>query len=120
MSNKAIQEKAPELSRLIVSLFILLNQKKEFVISKQLLRSGTSVGANVEEAQAGASLKDFTGKMIIARKEARETRYWLELIRDCKIVDFDISNEINLSTEVLKLLNSIVKTCRKKINSEKK
>jgi len=64
----------------IIELYKMLKSKNEFVISKQLLRSGTSIGANVEEATASQSKKDFATKMSIASKEARETRYWLRLL----------------------------------------
>jgi len=75
------------------------------------LRSGTSIGANIEEALAGSSRKDFFAKMCIASKEARETNYWLRLIRDTAIAD-DVRTEplIELSQELIKILTSIVKT----------
>ena len=75
----------------IIELYQTLCEQKEFVISKQLLKSGTSIGANVEEATAAQSRKDFISKMSIASKEARETNYWLRLLKDSKIC-----NEINL------------------------
>jgi len=68
----------------IVILYRQMVRQSEFILSKQLLRSGTSIGANVEEAIAGQSRKDFISKMSIASKEARETNYWLRLIRDSK------------------------------------
>src|SRR3982074_2786698 len=75
----------------IIKLYKLLVEKKEFVISKQLLRCGTSIGANIEEAIAAQSRKDFITKMSIASKEARETRYWLRLLDKSKLVDIDYS-----------------------------
>ena len=63
----------------IIELYKILKSKNEFVISKQLLRSGTSIGANIEEANAAQTKKDFATKMSIASKEARETRYWLKI-----------------------------------------
>ena len=78
------------------------------------MRSGTSIGANVEDASAAQSKKDFVSKMSIASKEARETNYWLRLLRDsdlCKKIDF--SNLINESEELIKILTSIVKTSQK-------
>ena len=78
------------------------------------MRSGTSIGANVEEASAGQSRKDFIAKMAIASKEARETNYWLRLFRDsnlCKGIDF--SSFIQESEEIVRILTSIVKTSQK-------
>jgi len=81
-------------------------------MSGQLLRSGTSIGANVEEALAGQSRKDFLAKMSIASKEARETNYWLRLIKDSGIFDKQRTQAlIEVSEELIKILTSIVKTC---------
>ena len=89
------------------------------IIGRQLLRSGTSIGANVEEAQAGYSKNDFTNKMSIAQKEARESKYWLRLLRDSKqIAGQPIEDLINESDVISKILFSIVKTTRKTMNDE--
>ncbi|WKD85633.1 hypothetical protein KCTC32516_00974 [Polaribacter huanghezhanensis] len=77
MKESIVQKKSFEFSLKIITLYTKLQTEKEFIISRQLLRSGTSVGANVEEALAGQSKKDFTVKMSISSKEARETKYWL-------------------------------------------
>ena len=70
----------------IVNLYkYLVNEKHEYVLSKQILRSGTAIGANIEEAIGGQSNKDFISKLSVAYKEARETRYWINLLRDTKI-----------------------------------
>jgi len=80
-SNNIIQEKSFVFAVRIVNLYkYLCEEKKEFVLSKQVLRSGTSIGANVEEAIGGQSDKDFFAKLTIAYKEARETVYWLKLL----------------------------------------
>lgn len=76
-TDNKILELSFSFSLQIIELYKKLQEKKEFVISKQVLRSGTSIGANVEEAIAAQSRKDFISKMAIASKEARETRYWL-------------------------------------------
>ena len=68
----------------------LSSEKKEFVLSKQVLRSGTSIGANVSEAKGGLSKRDFINKLNIAFKEARETKYWLRLLYDTKYLDKEI------------------------------
>src|SRR3989338_1040298 len=81
-----IQQKSFDFALKIIELYGKLVRAKEFVISKQLLRSATSIGANVEEAIAGQSKKDFLHKMAIASKEARETRYWLKLLDESQIL----------------------------------
>ncbi len=81
--DNIIQEKSYDFAVKIVKLYKRLSQeKKEFVLSKQLLRSGTSIGANIEEAIGGQSRKDFYAKLTIAYKEARETHYWIRLLKD--------------------------------------
>src|SRR5665213_1402378 len=81
-TNNIIQEKSFAFALRIVKLYKYLStEKKEFVLSKQLLRSGTSIGANVEEAIGGQSNKDFVSKLSVAYKEARETIYWLKLLQ---------------------------------------
>jgi len=75
-----IQDRSFEFALEVIKLYKLLQQEKEYVISRQLLRSGTSIGANVTEAEAAQSKKDFLSKMSIASKEARETKYWLNLL----------------------------------------
>jgi len=76
MNKSVIKEKSYSFALNIIALYIQLKENKEYVISKQLLKSGTSIGANVEEAGAAQSKKDFLSKMSIASKEARETKYW--------------------------------------------
>ena len=87
-------------------------QNDGFVIGKQLLRSGTSVGANVEEAIGAFSKKDFTYKMNSALKEARETHYWLRLVRDSKLVKFELESHIEKAEELKRILSSIVKASK--------
>jgi four helix bundle protein len=87
---------------------------KQFEISSQILRSGTSIGANVEEASGGSSKKDFINKMNIAYKEARETKYWLRLLRDSEIIEISLAESLlNDCEELLKILFSIINTSRK-------
>ena len=81
------------------------------MLSKQLLKAGTSIGANVEEAIAGQSRADFLSKMSIASKEARESNYWLRLIKDSKILEsHDVDALLAESSEIIRILTSIVKT----------
>jgi four helix bundle protein len=96
----------------IVNLYRTGVASNEFVLSKQVLRSGTSIGANVEEAQAAQSKKDFTAKMSIASKEARETRYWLKLIKESKIIaeNTSLDDLIIKNDSIIRVLTKIVKT----------
>jgi four helix bundle protein len=92
-----------------------LRTQCEFELAGQLLRSGTSIGANVEEAQNGFSRRDFVAKMGIALKEAGETRYWLRLIRDSNLSPKDkIAKAISDADELHRILASIVKTSRER------
>ncbi|MFN8570247.1 MAG: four helix bundle protein [Kouleothrix sp.] len=74
------------------------------------LKSGTSIGANVEEATAGQSRKDFLAKMAIAAKEAREARFWLRILRESQLVAIDVTNELSQVEELIRILTAIVKT----------
>lgn len=94
----------------IIELYKSLIEKREFVISKQLLRSATSIGANVEEAIAAQSRKEFISKMSIASKEARETRYWLRLLDKSRLADLDFSSQLNEAEQIISILTKIVKT----------
>lgn len=92
-----------------------MQRQQEYVLSKQLLRSGTSIGANVSEATAAQSRRDFIAKMAISSKEARETHYWLRLLRDSKLFkDIDFSTAISRCEELIRILTAIVKTAQEK------
>ena len=111
MEGNVIKKKSYEFALRIVRLYKFLLGKSEFILSKQLIRAGTSIGANVEEALAGQSRKDFLAKMSIASKEARECNYWLRIIRDGKFIEEDkLKDLIDESDELIKILTSIVKT----------
>ena len=110
MKRSIIKEKSFEFSLLIIELYKYLQSEKEYVLSKQLLRSGTSIGANVNEALAGESRADFAHKMAIANKEARENLYWLELLEKSQLVKYNFNSEIQSCQELIKILTSIVKT----------
>ena len=100
----------------IVELYKILKSNNEYVLSKQLLRSATSIGANVEEATAAQTKKDFIAKMSIASKEARETRYWLRLLNQSQLVKFEYNKYLNSIEEIIKVLTAIVKTAQKRVN----
>ncbi len=115
MKNNIIKEKSYSFAIRIVKLYKHLSQeKKEFILSKQVLRSGTSIGANVEEAIGGISKADFRAKLSIAYKEARETVYWLRLLHDTDFIDTKSYHSINKDAEELcKILFSIIDTTKK-------
>jgi len=116
-TENPIQTKSYAFALRIVKLYrYLCDDKKEFVLSKQIVRSGTSIGANVEEAIGGQSNKDFLSKMSIAYKEARETHYWLRLLRDSNILDANQAESIiEDCEELLKLSGSIIRTTKSKL-----
>jgi len=97
----------------VISLYRVLQDNREFVISRQLLRSGTSIGANIEEAVAAQSRNDFIAKMCIASKEARETHYWLRLLQASQIVPVDVSETLLHAEELRRLLTAIVKSTQR-------
>jgi four helix bundle protein len=110
MKKSIIRDKSFKFALNVIELYILLRDKKEYVISKQLLKCGTSIGANVVEADAAQSRKDFMAKMAIASKEARETRYWLELLQQSALVDIDLDDYLGEIDDIVNILTSIVKT----------
>lgn len=110
-----ILDKSFGFALLIIELYKQMTEQKEFVLSKQLLRSGTSIGANVEEATAAYSKKDFAAKMSIASKEAREARYWLRLIDKSKIVTVDVDIYLKEIEDIIKILTAIVKTAQNNV-----
>lgn len=112
--DNLILDKSFSFALATVNLYPLLTEQNEYVISKQLLRSGTSIGANVEEAVAAESTKDFVHKMAIASKEARETRYWLRLLNEGNLVTVDVSKHLINIEEIIRIVTAIVKTSRSK------
>jgi four helix bundle protein len=115
MAQSLVGEKAYAFALSIIRLYSDLQRQREFVLSKQLLRSGTSIGANVEEAIAAQSRADFLSKMSIASKEARETRYWLRLLRDSDLTDLDVTSHLAQAEELVRMLNSIVKSTKENL-----
>ena len=114
MKENAVAEKSKAFALRIISLYKYLNdEKREYVLSKQVLRSGTSIGASIAEAQCGISDKDFLAKMYIAFKECSETRYWLELLHESEyITDGQYDSIMVDCSELYKLLSSITKSMR--------
>ena len=108
--GNVVLEKSYNFALEVIEIYKVMAAQKEYVLSKQLLKSGTSIGANVEEAQAAQSRNDFLSKMSIACKEARETRYWLRLLQQSRLCQLDCTLHLHRIEELIRLLNSIVKT----------
>ena len=116
-TENKIQDMSFDFAIQIIGLYKLLTELKEFVLSKQLLRSATSIGANVEEANAAQSKKEFISKMSIASKEARETRYWLHLLDKSQLVKLDYSVFLVSIQHIINILTKIVKTSQESLNT---
>ena len=110
----AIEEKSFHFAVRVVKLCKCLQEnKKEYILSKQLMRSGTSIGANIMESQQAQSRADFISKLNIARKEAVETNYWLRLLQATDyLTDSEYTSMITDCRELEKLLTAIIKTAR--------
>jgi len=114
LKNNPLQNKSYDFALLIVNLSRkIMNEKKEFILSKQLLRSGTSVGANIIEANGAISKADFSAKISISYKESLETKYWLSLLNDSGyLIEKEFRNLYYKIDEISKILFSILKTTR--------
>jgi four helix bundle protein len=112
--DNVVQIKSYAFAVRIVKVFNYLSeQRKEYVLSKQLLRCGTSIGANIEEAIGGQSEKDFFAKLTISYKEARETHYWIRLLKDTDYLSVEeADNLLKDVDELLRIIGSIQKTLR--------
>ena len=118
--DNAIVSKSKAFALRIIKLYhFLSDSKKEFILSKQVLRSGTSIGANIREGIYGQTKKDFLAKMSIALKEASETEYWLELLHESNYVNDESFESIYTDChELLKLLVAITKTTAEKLKKK--
>ena len=112
--DNLILEKTFDFALSIIELYKITTEQKEYVLSKQILRSGTSIGANTEEAIAAHSRKDFAAKMIIASKEARETQYWLRLLQKSCLVKLEFTTQLNDIETIINIITAIVKTTQEK------
>ena len=114
MRENEVQSKSMAFAKRIVFAYqFLCEEKKEFVLSKQLLRSGTSIGANIAEAQYGSSRKDFLNKLYIALKECAETLYWLEFLSSCGYISETEYQSLYCDCEELrKMLSAITNSTR--------
>jgi four helix bundle protein len=100
VQKSIVQVKSFSFALEIIKLYMQLQNEREYVISKQLLRCGTSIGANIEEATGGQSSKDFVHKMSIASKEARETLYWLRLLQESYLTKLGVSSYLENTLEL--------------------
>ena len=119
--NKAnvLSDKSYSFALKVVKLCLIIQKnQKEYVLTRQLLRSATSVGANAEEAIGGYSDNDFIYKLSISYKEARETKYWIRLLKDAEIFNEKIGNELLEDVEeILKILGASIRTMRSRIGN---
>jgi len=118
-SESIIQKKSYDFSIRIVKLYqYLVKEHKEYSLAKQVLRCGTSIGANVEEATGGQSKKDFLSKLSIAYKEARETRYWLRILKDTDYINDNVFNSLFYDCEeLLKIISKIQTTTKSNLEN---
>lgn len=114
MKDSILLTKSKAFALRVVRLYKYLRERKESVIAKQMLRSGTSIGANIAESRYAQSKSDFASKLQIALKEAAETKYWLELLRDSELVESSSAFDSLCTdcTELIKLLTASVKTAK--------
>ena len=115
MEENIILTKTYNFALRIIELYKYLSEeKKEYILSKQILKSGTSIGANSEEAVGSISKKEFRAKFFIAYKEARETHYWIRLLKDSGYIDSKLAiSLIEDLDKILKILGAILKTVSK-------
>lgn|SRR5690606_14874868 len=118
MKESILKNKSYDFALLIIETYKhISSNKKEFTLTRQLLKSGTSIGANIREAEFAQSKKDFINKMSIALKEASETEYWLLLLKDSDYLDLKIFNKlIDLNKELIKMLVSTINTMKSKLD----
>ncbi|MGQ0667090.1 MAG: four helix bundle protein [Nitrospiraceae bacterium] len=113
-THNVVSEKSYAFALNVIQLSRALRKQHEYEIASQLLRCGTSIGANVEEAQCGVSRADFAAKLGIASKEARESHYWLRLVRDSRSLPSDqVQPRLIEAEEIIRILTAIVKTSQK-------
>jgi len=113
--ENALKQKSYSFSLRIIKVCRELQSEKEFILSKQLLRSGTAIGALIEEANQAESRADFIHKLSIANKEANETQYWIRLLIDSEILDLANGEVLHKQcTELIKILTASIKTSKSK------
>jgi four helix bundle protein len=113
VKESVVHQKAFSFALEIISLYKKYIEQHEYVLSRQLLRCATSIGANLEEAKAAQSRNDFYAKVSVASKEAREASYWLRLLQKSQLVEMDLTRYIEQADELVKMLTAILKTMSK-------
>jgi len=116
-SKSVVLKKAFNFAVSIVKLNDTLNEAKQYVLAKQLIRSGTSIGANINEALAGYSKRDFMFKMSLALKESNETEYWLLLLKESRSINVNFDSFIDETTELQRMLTAILNTTKKRMQA---
>ena len=117
MKENIALDKSYALALKIVKLYLSLKNQNEFELSSQILKSGTSIAANIEEAVGGQSERDFLAKIGIAYRECRETMFWLRLLRDSELINSIEANELMIDLdELLRIIGSIKKTMTQKLH----
>src|SRR5690606_2457954 len=117
-TDNLIADKTFDFALQIISFYIQLKSENEFILSKQLLRAGTSIGANVEEGIAAQSKKDFINKMSIASKEARETKYWLRLLDKSELTQLNCKIYLDEIEHIINIITKIIITSKKSIDKK--
>ena len=114
-TDSVVRQKSMAFAKRIVHLYQYLGEERhEHIMSRQVLRSGTSIGANIAEAIYGSSRKDFTAKLQIAQKEASETLYWLELLNSCSYIPDPLYQSLYRDcSEILAILTATIRSCSK-------
>lgn len=122
MTDKIANHKSYAFALRIIKLYQLLSkEKQEYVISKQVLRSGTAIGALIREAECAESKPDFIHKLAISNKEANETHYWIMLLRDSHLIEAKLANSFLIDCEELqKILHSSIKTAKTNLKTIRK
>jgi four helix bundle protein len=117
MKKSLVAEKAFEFAvKVVLVAEKISNSKREFILTKQLIRSATSIGANCHEAEHAESKKDFIHKLSVALKEANETQYWLNLMKATNYLELNEFQELELlCTELIKMLTAIIKTSKQNL-----
>ena len=118
-NKNIILEKSFDFGLSIIYLYKELTERKEFIISKQLLRSWTSIGANLMESNSWESKKDFLHKISISLKEAQETFYWLTHLEKSKLTELNYTKHIKDVNEIIAILTKIIKTTKHNLDTEK-
>ena len=115
-NGNLIRDKSYAFAIRIIRLSKDLSSKQEFLISRQIARSGRSIGANIEEAQGGATKREFFARITTAHREARETLYWLRLLKDCEMIDLQTNQSLQDDCEeLIRMLSAAQKTIKEQL-----